>query len=430
VRPSLVFRIGVQGFLVGLGALLLSVAAVVFLVFTWDRLSLGARALVIASITGTAMVGAAWLRPRLAETAEAVGGLAVVLVLADAWAVRATGLFGADHLDGEGYGVLATAICALVLLGWGRWGHLRAGSLAAVFIGPLSPILAGIWLAPDNLAYGLRSFGLGLLGTAMMTGVRRWAPTEWQAESHILRGAAVLSTALASAVAVALSSQLASMAELLALVTVSAVVQVVADGSASDSGRAWSFVAGACAVFAVAVAMLARTQALKLAPAWQLVIIPASAMAEPEVLVLAGRVRPVRYLDHRRTSRAARAAALFTCLPGVAIVGHQLLLVVLGALTRPWSVSPGATIAQLTDGMFSFGNPGLSNDGSSTTYLAAVLGLAAAAALLMASRPYRWISAVSALTALAVLGTGFSAHRAGGRAGQAVLAIIAASESA
>ncbi|MGO1317350.1 MAG: hypothetical protein ACTMIR_09990, partial [Cellulomonadaceae bacterium] len=83
----------VQNLLLGLGASLLAGACVIFLVFTWDQMPLEVRALVIGVSTAVVLL-AAWFADRrgLRATAEAVASLGAVMVLLDAWALRATGL--------------------------------------------------------------------------------------------------------------------------------------------------------------------------------------------------------------------------------------------------------------------------------------------------------------------------------------------------
>ena len=411
-RQSLVSRIGVQGLLVALGALLLAVAGVVFLVFAWDRLSLGWRALVIASITGLAMAGAAWLRPRLPETAEAVGGLAVVLVLADAWAIRATGLLGADRVTGTAYAAAAAAGCAVVLLAWGWAGGVRAGSLAAAVVGPVAPVLVGVWLAPDDLGSGARAVATGLVGAALVAVLRRWTPMSWHAERAVLRGVAGLATGLALAVAVPVSGLPGRLAGVLALVAAGAVGQIWADSRWADhsepvlrrSRRAWSAVSGAAAALAAAAAAVAVVRPLGLDPAARLALAPVAAAAMAwGVLLVAGRRPPVRHVDHRLAARAARVAALLTCLPATLVVTVQLALVVIAATARPWSSPFGGSVAHFVGAALA--GPGAPAGGvGPVEHLAGVLGLGAAGALLAASKPHRWAPAAAGLVGLAVVG--------------------------
>jgi hypothetical protein len=106
-------RTEVQNILLGLGVLLLAVAALIFTVVTWGRLGIGGRALVLAAIT-TLSVGASvlTLRRGLAATAEATAVLTVGLLLLDAYALRKVGLAGLDELSPRAYWAFAFAVVA------------------------------------------------------------------------------------------------------------------------------------------------------------------------------------------------------------------------------------------------------------------------------------------------------------------------------
>lgn len=177
--------LGVQGVLVGLGALLLAVAAIVFLAFAWNAMGIGGRAAVVGGVTLAALAGAAALRPRLEATGEAVGALAAVLVLADVWAVRRTGLLGADDVDAFLYSGAGLAVAALVLGGWALRWRVRAGSVVASLVLPVAALLLGLaTTGPQGTARGL---GLGLVLAALATAVRGLLPRAWSAERVLLR---------------------------------------------------------------------------------------------------------------------------------------------------------------------------------------------------------------------------------------------------
>lgn len=130
----------VQTVLQVLGASLLATASIVFLVFSWGLMSLGARAAVVALGTAVVLGLAAWLRRRgLAQSAEAVGALGAVLVGLDAWAVHATGLAG--RTDGAVYAAAASAVCAVLLGAYGRLTGVRAGIVAAAVLAPGVPVV-------------------------------------------------------------------------------------------------------------------------------------------------------------------------------------------------------------------------------------------------------------------------------------------------
>jgi len=180
--PGAQIRISVL--LVGVGALLLAVAAIGFLIFSWASIPLPGRAAIIAAVTLAALVTAARLRPRLPETAQAVGALAVVLVLGDGWAVRRTGLFGADRVDLLPYIGSTLLACSLLVGVWGALGRLRAGTLTAAALLPLGILLLGI-----DLAAGLEGVGWVLAACLAVASTlpRRFLPRRWRAERWTAR---------------------------------------------------------------------------------------------------------------------------------------------------------------------------------------------------------------------------------------------------
>jgi trimeric autotransporter adhesin len=181
--------IGVQGLLIGVGALLLAVAGIVFLAtssssggdgnagLSWSRLPLASRASVIIAATVLVMALASWLRSRLAQTAEGVGAVAAALVLADTWWARENGLYGTDQLDIAAYAAITTGLGAGVLFWWGTRSGVRAGSVAAALVGPATVPLVGLWLQRDgHVGWGSTAVLLGLVLVGGVSLVRRWAP--------------------------------------------------------------------------------------------------------------------------------------------------------------------------------------------------------------------------------------------------------------
>lgn len=152
----------VQNTLLGLGALLLAVAGIVFAAVTYRRLGVTGRALVLLAVTAAATAAPFALRRRsLSSSAEAVGAVAVTLGLVDAWALRRAGLGG--DTDVRTYWAVATAALAgitgylsapLPLLGW---------RISAVLLAQL-PVLFGLARADAGLAAtGMVLAGLGAL---------------------------------------------------------------------------------------------------------------------------------------------------------------------------------------------------------------------------------------------------------------------------
>lgn len=194
----------VQSVLQALGAGLLSAAGIVFLVFSWGVLSLQARAAIVA--LGTVVVfGVAHVLARrgLRQGAEAVGAVAAVLLLLDAWALRSTGIIGSGA-PGV-YASVASLVCAVLLAGWGRAARLRVGTVGAAVLWFIAPLP---WA---TLAPSARSWFWALLTSVLMGWVRhlpqvRARSRDDHAEvtaSLFLSGGAVLAWGVATLIALA-----------------------------------------------------------------------------------------------------------------------------------------------------------------------------------------------------------------------------------
>ncbi|KAB2350947.1 SCO7613 C-terminal domain-containing membrane protein [Actinomadura rudentiformis] len=133
-----VSRLGVRNVLLMLGGLLLGIAAVAFTVISWGSLSLGARALILVSVTGVTL-GVVWplARRGLSATAETLAVVGLLLVGLECYAAYAGGLFGLQDVDGRWYAAWAAAA---VTVGWSvyAWAApLRMPRPLAVVIGQL-----------------------------------------------------------------------------------------------------------------------------------------------------------------------------------------------------------------------------------------------------------------------------------------------------
>ncbi|RIJ51226.1 hypothetical protein DZF99_16105, partial [Clavibacter phaseoli] len=112
-------RISVPAVLLAIGVVLLSVAAVFYVVYAFVTYGLVVRAAITAAVTVAALAAAAVLsRRRLPGTAEAVGVVGIVLMHLDVWAVRSYDLAGAASNDpfvhfGVGTLVVSSALLAL-----------------------------------------------------------------------------------------------------------------------------------------------------------------------------------------------------------------------------------------------------------------------------------------------------------------------------
>lgn len=108
-----------QNVLLVLGGLLLTVAALAFTLVSWGDMGIGGRSAVLTAVTAGALVApAALLRRGLSSTAEALAGLASVLMVLDAYAVYEVAV---PEADGAGYAATASAVLAVL---WAAYGLL------------------------------------------------------------------------------------------------------------------------------------------------------------------------------------------------------------------------------------------------------------------------------------------------------------------
>ncbi|MGZ6793559.1 MAG: hypothetical protein ACXVFV_11440, partial [Mycobacteriales bacterium] len=164
----------VQNTLLGLGALLLAVAGLVFTAVTYRQLGLAGRAAVLTALTAAA-AGAPLLLVRrgLASSAEAVSCVALALGAADAWALRKAGLAG--HVDGRSYAAVATAVLALAAAGHARLVPVRASQLGAAGYAqlPVLLVLARLEVSAPVAAVSLTGLAAADLAVADLAPVAR-----------------------------------------------------------------------------------------------------------------------------------------------------------------------------------------------------------------------------------------------------------------
>jgi hypothetical protein len=133
----------VQNTLLGLGALLLALAGIVFAAVTYQHLGATGRALILIGLTGLAAAAPVRLAAKgLTASAEAVTAVALVLGVTDAWALRRSGLGGSLRV--ETYSAIATALLALAAASLALAAPLRASRFAAVLFAhlPVAFVLA------------------------------------------------------------------------------------------------------------------------------------------------------------------------------------------------------------------------------------------------------------------------------------------------
>ncbi|MFC8829907.1 SCO7613 C-terminal domain-containing membrane protein [Streptomyces sp. NPDC057137] len=160
----------VQNALLALGGVLLTIAAIAFTVVSWGAMGIGGRSVVLGTVTVAALAAPALLlRRALASTAEAVGALALVLTVLDAYALYRVALPGADPL-----GYTAT-VCAVLAAVWAAYGllldRLRAPLPAAVLTAqlplPLWALAAGA--SQLTLAWALLATAAGNIAMVLWT---------------------------------------------------------------------------------------------------------------------------------------------------------------------------------------------------------------------------------------------------------------------
>jgi hypothetical protein len=159
-RPDLV-----RGVLLGLGAVLVALAALSFSVVAWVNLGDAGRAGLLVGATVVAVAAAAGARRRLPATAEALGGLALGLALVDWHAARRAGVAAGG--SATAWWALGSGAAA-VAVGRGLPAPLRLGTalaagatLAVGVVGLLDPLLRALeaplaWAGNPWAAAGLR----------------------------------------------------------------------------------------------------------------------------------------------------------------------------------------------------------------------------------------------------------------------------------
>src|SRR5512139_3083263 len=326
----------VQNLLLGLGVLLLAVAAVIFVVVSWGHLGVGGRAAIMATLTVLAAAAAVVTRRRgLTATAEAVALLTVGLGLVDAFGARASGLAGLDAAGPLAYWSGALAVVA-GLAGAGAVAlPLRSLRLSAAVLGQLPvPLLALHHALRVDQPAAVLATGLAaqaLAGVAVTAGwpARGDVRDAWRAVAGGSAAAWVLALSCASAAAyletgsVVLGSLLLV---LLAATAAAAAVTIPVQEAARTVVLGAATVAGVLGLWAPVV------------DATQDEWLPVACAAVGLALLLASAGVPAAY--RRPVSAVALAAAV---LPAPAVADAVLLAVggPLDWLGRPWQGHAG-----------------------------------------------------------------------------------------
>lgn len=135
----------VQNLLLGLGGLLLTVAAVVFTVVSWGHIGIGGRAAILGGITVLTLAAPRFLTARgLAATAETIAMLGVALLLLDGYAAWRVGLAETTGLSGLDYAALLFGAVALIVAGYSRLLPLRLPLAVAIVLAQAPLPLLGL----------------------------------------------------------------------------------------------------------------------------------------------------------------------------------------------------------------------------------------------------------------------------------------------
>ncbi|CAM5592444.1 hypothetical protein STANM337S_05311 [Streptomyces tanashiensis] len=204
-----------QNVLLTLGGTLLTIAAVAFTLVSWGSMGIGARATVLAVVTGAALAApVALLRKGLVSTAEAVAALGLVLMVLDAYALHRVAL---SETDGLGYTAVASAVLAAAWTAYGSaLSRLRIPLPVAVAAAqlplPLGVLAAGggstafawaalltatadaavvLWTRPVAVRITAGTAATALGGWAMLTGGWLSLVSPWSGAPLLLAGAAV-----------------------------------------------------------------------------------------------------------------------------------------------------------------------------------------------------------------------------------------------
>ncbi|MBO2452944.1 hypothetical protein J4573_38040 [Actinomadura barringtoniae] len=317
-----VSRMGVRNALLSLGGVLLGIAAMVFTVISWGSLSLGGRALVLATLTGVALWSVWPLAKRgLTATAETIAVVGLLLIGLECYAAYAGNLFGLHSADPVRYAAIASLGVTLYWAGYATIAPVRLAMPQAILVGQLILPLWAVSADAGTMGMAMTLLTLALAdllirvlakssrtrGTASFTGLPAWvmggllglgmAVTESSVESGVVLAVAA---AVAMVWAVFAERRLAVGAGLLLPLGIAAALPM---------GHRW--VAAGIAVAAIAV-------------------------------VGAARVLPVRV---RRATEIGGLAALGVAVLGV-VIGTTLTLI--GPLRQDvWSGAPAVLPADM-----------------------------------------------------------------------------------
>ena len=322
----------VQSTLLGLGALLLAVAGVVFAAVTYRSLGVAGRAAVLLGLTAAAGYAPVRLRARgLADSAEAVGAVALVLAVVDAWSLRRAGV-GAG-VDLRSYWAVATAVLTAAAAAYDAFVPLRVSRTAAVLLAQLPVLLVLDRAAASPAVVAVVVAGLAGADLLVAATLLAAAPRRAFAGSRSGRGAG---PAVGCAGVLLLLATAASSVELVlghrsGAAGLLAVAVVLGAASLPLTGRARLLVsAGPVPLVAAAAFAMARPG---LPQAQQPLVLVAVALLALQVAALLPRPR-------REGPVAGALLVVVVALIGQAEEILQAVAAPLGWLTEPWTAAP------------------------------------------------------------------------------------------
>lgn len=137
----------VQNMLLGLGVLLLAIAALIFTVVTWGTMGVVGRAAILLLVTAAVAAAAPAFNARgLDATAEALAALAIALLVIDAQGARQS-VPSLSRLDARVYWAVATALIAALCAAYAARVQLETPRLAAVVASQLPGLLVAMRMA-------------------------------------------------------------------------------------------------------------------------------------------------------------------------------------------------------------------------------------------------------------------------------------------
>ncbi len=151
-----------QNVLLTLGGLLLTIAAIAFTLVSWGQMGIGGRSAVLTAVTVAALSAPAMLLRRgLSSTAEAIGALAAVLMVLDAYALHRVAL---PETDGLGYAAGASAVLAVLWAAYGLLLDRLRLPLPLAVAGAQLPLVLWAWAVEADASV----FAGALLATAAL----------------------------------------------------------------------------------------------------------------------------------------------------------------------------------------------------------------------------------------------------------------------